>query len=60
MDSTSEKYPVCPDRNTPAAFRWFYQPLSVLAFLKGRPTRLPAAAVLLPARHAPERMRDRG
>jgi hypothetical protein len=36
MDSETEKYPVCPERNTPAAFRWFYQPASALAFLKGR------------------------
>jgi hypothetical protein len=54
MDSTTEKYPVCPNRNTTAAFRWFYQPLSVLALLKGRPTPRPAAADLLPAPRAPE------
>ena len=45
MDSTTEKYPVCPERNTTAAFRWFYQPLSVLAFLKNRPAPRPAAAL---------------
>ena len=64
MDSTSEnhaeKYAVCPERNTPAAFRWFYEPLNVLAYLKGRRTRRPAAADLPPARCAPLRTPDRG
>ena len=63
MDSTSEnhaeKYAVCPDRNTPAAFRWFYEPLNVLAYLKGRKTRRPAAAAPLSGRRARQRMPDR-
>ena len=60
MDSSSEKYPVCRERNTPAAFRWFYQPLSVLAFLKGRSTPRPVAAILAQAQRAPGRRLDRG
>jgi hypothetical protein len=45
MDSTTEKYPVCPERNTTAAFRWFYEPLSALAYLKARPATATLAAV---------------
>jgi hypothetical protein len=60
MDSSTEKYPVCPERNTTAAFRWFYQPLSVLAFLKSRGPARPAAATLAPVRSAPGRSLDRG
>ena len=60
MDSTSEKYPVCPERNTTAAFRWFYQPLSVLAYLKSRPAARPAAAALLPIQREARRALDRG
>jgi len=60
MDESTEKYPVCPDRNTPAAFRWFFQPLNVVAFLKGRPAARPAPGALAPARSVPARTPDRG
>jgi hypothetical protein len=60
MDSSTEKYPVCPERNTAAAFRWFYQPLSVLAFLKGRPASRPSVAVPAPDEGLPARTPDRG
>ena len=63
MDSTTEKqeekYAVCPARNTPAAFRWFHEPLSVLAFLKGRRTPPPIAAALRPVPSVLVRTRDR-
>jgi hypothetical protein len=51
MDSDTEKYPVCPDRNTAAAFRWFYQPASALAFLKARTAPRPAAPLPVTSRH---------
>ena len=44
MDESTERYPVCPDRNTPAAFRWFFQPLNLPAFLKGRPAARPSSS----------------
>jgi hypothetical protein len=59
MDGETEKYPVCPERNTAAAFRWFYQPLSARAYLKGQGTPRRAAADLLPAPRAPEHRPDR-
>jgi hypothetical protein len=59
MDSDTEKYPVCPERNTAAAFRWFYQPASALAFLKARTTPRPPAAHLLPGRSAAEHAVER-
>jgi hypothetical protein len=58
MDSATEKYPVCPERNTAAAFRWFYEPASALHFLKGRTPPRRAAAVPLPA--APAQARTLG
>jgi hypothetical protein len=60
MESTTEKYPVCPDRNTSAAFRWFYEPLSAAAFLKARRSWRRAAEAPLPAQPEPARMLDRG
>lgn len=57
MESTTEKYPVCPERNTSAAFRWFYAPLSAVEFLKGR-RRRPAAEALAQARTVPPRALD--
>lgn len=59
MDGTSEKYPACPDRNTAAAFRWFYEPLDATAYLKVRKTRRPSAEALLAALLASERALDR-
>ena len=60
MDSATEKYPVCPERNTTAAFRWFYEPASALAFLKARTTPRRAVAAALPAEPVPERTPGRG
>jgi hypothetical protein len=54
-DSATEKYPVCPERNTPAAFRWFYQPLSVLTFLRPRSIPRPAAPGPASVQPAPAR-----
>jgi hypothetical protein len=59
MDDTSEKYPVCPERNTPAAFRWFYQPLNVLAYLKARRSPRPDTAARVSAQPEPARLLDR-
>jgi hypothetical protein len=62
MDSTddaTEKYPVCPHRNTPAAFRWFYHPLSLPTFLKGRAPSRPAVAALAPEQGGRARTSDR-
>ena len=56
MDDTSEKYPVCLNRNTRAALRRFLQPLSFLALLKARRAAWPAA-LLVPVRVAPRRKR---
>mgnify|MGYP006212034965 CR=1 FL=1 len=47
MDGSDEKYAVCPERNTPAAFRWFYEPLNVLAYLLYM-SEMPAGSVKLP------------
>jgi hypothetical protein len=60
MDDTTEKYPVCPHRNTTAAFRWFFQPAAGLDFLRARKTSRPAAADLLaaPPQASPERRTD--
>lgn len=58
-EKQEEKYPVCPERNTAAAFRWFYEPLSVLAFVKGRRTPPPIAAALRPVPCVLGRTRDR-
>jgi hypothetical protein len=60
MDSSTEKYPVCPERNTAAAFRWFYQPSSVLAFLKTRPAAGPATAAFAALQSMLARTWDRG
>jgi hypothetical protein len=60
MDSSTEKYPVCPERNTTAAFRWFYEPASALAFLTARTTPRRAVAAPLPVERAPERRLGRG
>jgi hypothetical protein len=49
MEETTEKYPVCPERNTPAAYRWFFQPLSPVERLRARAIRRPAAAAWLSA-----------
>jgi hypothetical protein len=58
MDDTSEKYPVCLNRNTRAALRRFLQPLSFFALLRTRRAPRPAA-VLAPVKSAPARGRDR-
>jgi hypothetical protein len=55
MDSATEKYPVCRERNTAAAFRWFYQPAGAVAFLKSRPARPPLPAALPAQRRTEER-----
>lgn len=39
MDSGAEMYPVCPHRNTTAAYRWFYQSQTALSYLKRRTAR---------------------
>jgi hypothetical protein len=59
MDGTSEKYLVCPHRNTTAAYRWFFEPVDALAFLKARTTPRPAAADLLAILPAPPRSQGR-
>jgi hypothetical protein len=59
MESATEKYPVCPQRNTTAAFRWFYQPASAIAFLQGRPARRPVPAALLARPRTEERALER-
>jgi hypothetical protein len=50
MDNTSEKYPVCPNRNTAAALRRFFRPLGVLALLKVRALRLKRSPATRPIR----------
>jgi hypothetical protein len=57
MNDTSEKYPVCLNRNTRAALRRFLQPLSFFALLKARAAR--PAGVLVPVRSIPTDGRDR-
>jgi hypothetical protein len=44
MDETTEKYPVCPQRNVAAAYRRFFQPLSAIELLKHRMSPRPSAA----------------
>jgi hypothetical protein len=58
MNDTSEKYPVCLNRNTRAALRRFLQPLSFFALLKARRPSRPAA-VLVPVKGIATRGRDR-
>ena len=58
MDHTSEKYPVCLNRNTRAALRRFLQPLSFFALLKTRKAPWPAAA-LAPVKGVPAGARER-
>jgi hypothetical protein len=58
MSDTSEKYPVCLNRNTRAALRRFLQPLSFFALLKARRAPSPAG-VLVPVRSIPTDGRDR-
>jgi hypothetical protein len=59
MDESTEKYPVCPERNVAAAYRRFFQPLSAIELLKGRMTPRPAAADLLAATREPAHTPDR-
>ena len=56
MDDTSEKYPVCLNRNTRAALRRFLQPLSFIALLKARRALRPAE-ILAPVKSTPTRGR---
>ena len=58
MNDTSEKYPVCLNRNTRAALRRFLQPLSFFALLKARRSPSPAG-VLVPVKNVPTGRRDR-
>lgn len=55
MDGGTEKYPVCPERNTAAAYRWFYQPASAIAFLKRGAARPPVPPALLTQPRTEER-----
>lgn len=57
MDDTSEKYPVCLNRNTRAALRRFLQPLSFIALLKARRAPRPAG-ILAPVKSTPTRGRS--
>ena len=50
MDETTEKYPVCPQRNVAAAYRRFFQPLSAVELLKTRMTTPRPSAAGLAAR----------
>ena len=59
MVDTTEKYPVCPQRNVAAAYRRFFQPLSAIELLKARMTPRPAAATLLAATRASAHRPDR-
>ena len=58
MNDTSEKYPVCLNRNTRAALRRFLQPLSFFALLKTRRAPRPAG-ILVPVKSIPTPGRDR-
>lgn len=49
MDETTEKYPVCPQRNVAAAYRRFFQSPSAIELLKARMTPRPAAVDRLAA-----------
>jgi hypothetical protein len=58
MSDTSEKYPVCLNRNTRAALRRFLQPLSFFALLKARRAPSPAGVPGAGQEHSDRRARS--